>query len=104
MKTLTTEASTELSLILEQLGQTLDITETQFAAIVKSYEAVGRWLSDSGSLLKPYNPVIIPQGSFMLGTMIPPSNGKDELDIDLVCRLNGKRAEWTQYHVKQIVG
>lgn len=104
MKTLSIEARIELSEVLEQLGKVLDITETQYNAIVTSYRAVGSWLSASDSMLAPYKPEIIPQGSFMLGTMIPPSNSKDELDIDLVCRLTGKSPSWTQYHLKQIVG
>lgn len=101
---LSLEARSELSEVLEQLGKVLDISESQYNAIVTSYRAVGSWLSASDSLLAPYRPEIIPQGSFMLGTMIPPSNGKDELDIDLVCRLTGKSAAWAQYHLKQIVG
>lgn len=104
MKTLSIEARAEFSTILEQLGKTLDISESQFNAIVKSYEAVGKWLSDPNSRLFLYSPVIIPQGSFMLGTMIPPTNGHDEIDIDLVCRLRGKSSQWAQYHLKQIVG
>jgi len=36
--------------------------------------------------------------------MIKPIHEDDELDIDLVCRLTGKRPEWTQDMLKQIVG
>lgn len=103
MNALSIQAKVELSEVLEQLGETLDISESQYNAIVASYRAVGSWLSTSDSLLSSYKPEIIPQGSFMLGTMIPPSNGKDELDIDLVCRLTGKNPQWAQYHLKQIV-
>lgn len=104
MKLITLEARAELSTIFEQLAIALDITETQHNNIVASYDAVGSWLSAPDSLLAPYKPVIGAQGSFILGTMVPPSNGRDELDIDLVCRLTGKKPEWTQYHLKQIVG
>lgn len=103
MNALSIQAKAELSEVLEQLGKILDISESQYNAIVASYRAVGSWLSASDSLLSAYKPEIIPQGSFMLGTMIPPSNGKDELDIDLVCRLTGKNPQWAQYHLKQIV-
>lgn len=88
---LTTEQKKQFSEILEELGKTLDITETQHNAAVNSYEFVGNWLADSNSLLAPYKPEILPQGSFMLGTMIQPVNENDELDIDLVCRLEGKK-------------
>ena len=101
---LTQEQSKIFSEILNTLGKTLDITETQYKDAVSSYGAVGDWLAKPESSLAPYYPVIRPQGSFMLGTMIKPINEKDDLDIDLVCELTGKNASWTQYHLKQTVG
>lgn len=101
---LTQEQKLQFSEILEELGISLDITREHHEAAVKSYEFVGKWLSASESTLAPYNPEIMPQGSFMLGTMVKPVHEDDELDIDLVCRLEGKRPEWTQYNIKQIVG
>ena len=85
----------EIVEILENLGKQLDISESQYNEAVKSYEAVGEWLSKEGSPLYPYNPRILPQGSFMLGTIIKPINDEDDIDIDLVCKLNGKPAYWT---------
>ena len=104
MKLITLEARAELSRILEQVAIALDISDTQHNNIVASYDAVGSWLSAPDSLLARYKPIIGAQGSFILGTMIPPTNGRDDLDVDLVCRLTGKKPEWTQYHLKQIVG
>jgi len=90
--------------ILEELGRNLDISETQYNAAVKSYEAVGLYLAKHDSPLGMYNPEILPQGSFMLGTMIQPIHEKDDLDIDLVCQLSNKPASWTQYSLKQVIG
>lgn len=104
MRKLDIHARTQFNEIFQQLGISLDITEDQYKKIVRSYEAMGKWLSAPDSNLARYNPEIIPQGSFMLGTMIPPSNGKDELDIDLVCRLMDKEFGWTQYDLKKLVG
>lgn len=101
---LTNEQKEQFSDILEELGKTLDITETQYKAAVNSYEAVGNWLSKQDSSLAPYKPEILPQGSFMLGTMIKPVNEKDDLDIDLVCQLKGKNPDWTQEDLKNEVG
>ncbi len=101
---LTPDQKKQFSEILEELGKTLDISETQFNTAVKSYEAVGNWLSKEDSLLAPYKPEILPQGSFMLGTMIKPVHEKDDLDIDLVCQLKGKNPNWTQYNLKNKVG
>jgi hypothetical protein len=101
---LTLEEKKQFSEILETLGETLDISETQYNVAISSYRAVGDWLAKPESTLVPYKPVIRPQGSFMLGTMIKPINEKDDLDIDLVCELTGKRPEWTQYNLKQTIG
>ncbi len=101
---ITTEQKEQLSDIFEELGDTLDINEEQHKDAVECYSAVGIWLSKSDSTLHTYKPDILPHGSFLLGTMIKPINEEDELDIDLVCRLEGKRRDWTQYDIKNIVG
>jgi len=101
---LSKEQKAEFHEILEELGNTLDISESQFDAAVKSYKAVGSWLCSEGSLLKPYNPTIKPQGSFLLGTTICPYDECQDLDIDLVCELSGKNALWTQKDLKDITG
>ena len=101
---LTQEEKRQFSEILETLGETLDITENQYNSAVSSYGTVGEWLAKPESTLAPYKPIIRPQGSFMLGTMIKPICEDDDLDIDLVCELTGKNSQWTQYHLKQAVG
>ena len=101
---MTQEQIKQFSEIWETLGETSDITESQYNAAVSSYSAVGKWLAKPESSLAPYKPVIRPQGSFMLGTMIKPLCEEDDLDIDLVCELTGKQPQWTQYDVKQAVG
>ena len=101
---MTKEYKKEITNILETLGQQLDISETQYNAAVKSYEAVGDWLSKEDSTLYSFNPRIIPQGSFMLGTIVRPINDEDDIDIDLVCKLEGKPSHWSQKHLKDAVG
>ncbi len=94
----------QLRLIIEQLAKTLDITPTQYANAIRSYEYVGNHLSHENSPLAKYHPEILPQGSFLFNTMIRPINEDDELDIDLVCRLEGKAPAWTQYDLKHQIG
>jgi hypothetical protein len=101
---LTREQKKKFNAILEELGSTLDISQTEFDAAVQSYQAVGKHLSDANSSLSPYNPEILPQGSFLLGTTIKPINKTDDLDIDLVVQLKGKPVSWTQTTLKQKVG
>ncbi|MEA5139971.1 nucleotidyltransferase domain-containing protein [Arcicella rigui] len=101
---LTEEQKKEFNEILTELGSSLDISETQFNTAVASYNAVGGWLTKDDSLLKPYNPKVLPQGSIIIGTTIKPINKDDDMDLDLVCQLSGKAPYWTQKNVKDIVG
>jgi len=94
----------EISEFLEELGKELDITKTEYEAIVKSYDAVGDWLSKQTSSLINYNPKILPQGSFMLGTIVRPICDEDDIDIDLVCKLEKKPISWTQKELKLKIG
>lgn len=99
-----TEHKNLLNRILEFLGGELDITKTQFESAVKSYQAVAEQLTKDNSALLPYKPEILPQGSFMLGTMVKPVVEGSKLDVDLVCQLINKNESWTQYDLKQKVG
>ena len=101
---MTQEQITHFDGIFNALCTSLDITESQFDTVVRSYRAVGDWLAKSDSSLAPYKPIIRPQGSFLLGTMVRPINENDDLDIDLVCELTGKHPLWDQYALKHKVG
>lgn len=101
---MTKEQKTELEDILDVLGENLSITEAQHDAAVRSYKAVGNWLTNDDSKLSKYNPVISPQGSFIIGTTIQTIDPDGDMDLDIVCELNGKRPDWTQKDVKEIVG
>jgi hypothetical protein len=98
-----TELSQTKSKLLENIGEVLDLTEAQYEAVVERYTAVSNHLAREGSPLAPYKPDVKPQGSFLLGTMIRPIIEDDTLDVDLVCRLQGKKASWAQFNVKQAV-
>jgi len=93
----------EFEKILRALGESLDISETQYNALVKSYEAVGTFLQNDTEL-SVYDPLVTPQGSLRLGTIIAPINEDDDIDVDLVFRLKGKNPTWTAKTLKDKVG
>lgn len=103
MINITPELNSELGNIFMLLSQILDITKTQYNNLVKSYDAVGKYL-EADPIFTPYHPVITPQGSLRLGTIIQPINEDDDLDVDLVYRLIEKNPSWTQSYIKQGVG
>lgn len=80
------EAYTKL---LTALVNEISITQTQFDNLVKSYGAVGKYIEEDPRL-DGYSPLIFPQGSLRLGTIIQPVGKDDDLDVDLVIRLTGK--------------
>ena len=103
IRNLTQEQKEEFNSIFDDMGKSLDISQSQYETITKSYQAVGEWLSE-GELINVLKPEIRPQGSFMLGTAIKPINENDDIDIDLVCELQNKPVSWTQYDLKQAIG
>lgn len=87
---------------LELICQELELTESQFQDARQKYEAVGKWLDD-GDFIRIYGPKIIPQGSISIGTTVRPI-GRDEYDIDLVCKLVFVGPEQNQAYIVRIVG
>lgn len=102
-KELNEEQKEEFKDILESLGESLDITQTQYENLVKSYKAVGDYLQND-PVFESYKPIVTPQGSLRLGTIIQPINPNDDLDVDLVYRLSDKNPAWTQKDIKEKVG
>lgn len=78
-----TEKERQLGELLSQIADELNISPDMHEKAVRSYEAVGTWLSKG----IPYDVRITPQGSMNLGTVIRPLSDADEYDVDLVCLL-----------------
>lgn len=103
VKNLSKEQKEEFKDILETLGESLDITKEQYDNLTQSYRAVGTFL-ENDPVFADYKPIVTPQGSLRLGTIIQPINPGDDLDVDLVYRLSEKNPWWTQKDLKDKVG
>lgn len=90
--------------ILEAMAEALDIPPSKFEEAKSRYEAIGKWLDRPESSIAQYNPSISPQGSFLLGTVTRPFSDTEEYDVDLVCRLEASKADFTQKSLKEAVG
>lgn len=101
---MTEEQKKQISVLLNEIGKALDVTKTEYDQITTSYKAVGSYLADYPSPLSVYSPQIRPQGSFLFGTAVRPVSEDADLDIDLVCELTRKPANWTQWSTKNAVG
>lgn len=95
---------TQYSGILEELANSLDLTDKQIEEAEDRYKAVGEYLQREGSSLAEFNPSIEPQGSFLNGTMIRPIHEDGQYDIDLVCKLENLPPTDSQHDLKHKVG
>jgi hypothetical protein len=98
------ERKNQFSLMLEQLANSLDISEARFKEAEDRYQAVGKFLERDESIVAKYIPVIYTQGSFRLGTVIKPVTDAEEYDLDLVCQLNLAKNQISQKQLKEIIG
>ena len=87
--------------ILHKITENLELTDSQFNNIKKSYESVAEWLNTSVEIKKYGKTEIFPQGSVALGTVVKPLK-KEEYDIDLVFHINNYNIE--PAILKRIVG
>jgi hypothetical protein len=89
---------------LERLAAELDVPPGRYEEATRRYKSVGEWLGRDESTLKDYSPEVYVQGSFRLGTPIPPINDDEHYDIDLVCQLDVSKGDVTQRALKRMLG
>ena len=91
--------------VLQALVEEIRISDHADGLARDRYDALGRWLDRPNSTLHGLQPVIYPQGSFLLGTAIRPVGDGDAYDVDLVVVLE-KASPWrfTQARLKELVG
>ncbi|WP_159997772.1 nucleotidyltransferase [Roseomonas sp. 18066] len=90
--------------LLEDLAAELEVPDDRYEAAERSYRSIGEWLERPGSSLRQYRPVMYPQGSFRLGTVIKPANDQEHYDLDVVCELAIRKLDTTQADVKALLG
>lgn len=93
----------ELSDLLMDLAEELDVPPSKYEEAAAHYSAVGEWLNADGSQLASYGPVIYSQGSFGLGTAVRPI-GDGDYDVDAVCLLEKPPAGLDQRRLKVMIG
>lgn len=92
----------ELYSILDQICQSLELTDEQLEAARKSYEAVAEWLGSSDQPLLKLIDVYV-HGSAGLGTTVRPLN-REDFDVDLICKLLLFAAGRSPAELKKLVG
>ena len=90
----------DISSILNNIAQALDISDSLVEKAGEKYRAIGAWLGEGNSPLASYSPVIFPQGSFGLGTVVKPLGDTDDYDLDLAFQLAITKGQITPFDLK----
>jgi hypothetical protein len=90
-----------ISQLLRDTVAELDIPPDLRRAATREYERVGNWLAGHADGNAGW--VVYPQGSFLLNTVVLPE-GRDEYDVDTVCRREIDKRATTQAKLKYEVG
>jgi hypothetical protein len=95
---------TDISFILNEIANQLDLPQSLHEEAVERYQAVGKWLGEGDSPLAIHSPIIYPQGSFLLGTVTKCWGEDDEYDIDLIFEINLSKNSISQKRLKNLIG
>jgi hypothetical protein len=90
--------------LLDDVARALDIPDDRYEAAERSYKAVGKWLQRPESKFASVNVGVYSQGSFRLGTVIRPIDGKEHYDLDVVCEFAKTKLAQTQEDLHSDLG
>jgi hypothetical protein len=90
---------------LKKLVALLEIPKGYYEKAAERHRSLGEWFCRPESKIAVFNPVVYPQGSFRLGTVIRPLLRSDEYDLDIVGELVFlTKLKITQRELKRLVG
>ncbi|EHR03044.1 nucleotidyltransferase domain-containing protein [Bradyrhizobium sp. WSM471] len=95
----------EAAKTLEALAEELEIPQYRYEQAETSYRSLGDWLNRSVSSIRQFDPQVHVQGSFGLGTAIPPISDDEHYDVDAVCEFrNLTKGQISQAELKRRLG
>lgn len=89
---------------ISALAATLDIPAERYESADKSYRSICTWLERSESRFSNVDIDAYIQGSFRLGTVIPPISGEEHYDLDVVFEFDLSKATKTQQGLYEDLG
>lgn len=99
------KTTTQAEAYIDQLVESLAVSETRYEQAERSYKSLGEWLCRPESSVRAYGPKVYIQGSFGLGTTIRPTSEEEDYDVDSVCEFEHLTSDQlTQEHLKQLLG
>jgi len=92
--------------IIEEIARSIDIPDSAYEKAHARYKDLGEWFGRKEARCHTFAPLIYPQGSFRLGTVIRPVDDDGEYDLDMGCRLmvGVTKTTHSQQELKELVG
>jgi hypothetical protein len=92
--------------IVEAIVGTIEIPDSAYETAESRYKDIGNWFGRPDSHCGHFEPHIMPQGSFRLGTVNRPLDENAAYDLDLSCKLESgvTKGTFTQEQLKLMVG
>jgi len=90
--------------ILREVIDLLDIPQGYYQKAVDRYQSMSDHFHRPQSSIRNLDPLVHPQGSFRLGTVIRPLVPSEGYDLDLVCRVNLNKGNLSQKDLKELIG
>ncbi|MGY0574190.1 nucleotidyltransferase domain-containing protein [Bradyrhizobium sp. RDM12] len=95
----------EAAKTLEALAKELEISPHRYEQAETSYRSLGDWLNRPASSIRQFDAQVHVQGSFGLGTVIPPISDDEHYDVDAVCEFrNLTKKQISQEVLKRRLG
>lgn len=89
---------------LDDISDLLDINLEIRKEVETIYENLSAHLARNSSTISQYNPLIYPQGSFRIQTVVKPFSTNGDIDVDIVCRLNLTKDKISKQDLKTLIG
>lgn len=89
---------------LDDISDLLDINLEIRKEVETIYENLSAHLARDSSKISQYNPLIYPQGSFRIQTVVKPFSTKGDIDVDIVCRLDLTKDKISKQDLKTLIG
>lgn len=89
---------------VRELIKLLDIPPSYYEKAVVRYQSMADHLRREQSTIRDLDPMVHPQGSFRLGTVIRPLSSDEGYDLDLVCKVHKSKDGLSQKELKELIG
>lgn len=90
--------------LLRFLVNAIEIPRSYYERDVARHRSLGEWLCRPESIVAPFDPVVVPQGSFRYGTVVRPLLPTHRYDLDNVTTLRIGKTQMSQKQLKNLYG